>query len=493
MSPDPGPEAGLKVICAQVFRGSAPTRICVLVSLICFLACTRAQCLLNCAALEYGKALDKYNSKRPGKQHTMKFSDGERKQLMFEYMIIRCQEETDDLGKPGIGDGRVRDLCNSWGCHRNYPGRVLRDAIKKIGMDLTPMKRVLSTIKRMDLRRNEEAVVELMKERAMSNRQLLRALNKRTGQQIKLKMLQRKLTALGAKKHKPVFKPKLKNSQKMRRLIFAQSQLKNRYHLHFDIDEKLFYCKSANGYVWTLPHHMTEAEMQALTDKQVESKRHFTKVMIVTAVGRPIHNKYIDFDGKLFISRCCVPYVAQQDSVHHKKGERFDKDVNVNGELYVKLCTQMLAQISKTFSHPHFKNAIITIQHDGAGPHRSCYAEREVTRLGARNMPMVIFIRQSPQSPEQNANDLALYRHLGSVVAEFDYRTAIELVDAIMHAWRQVPEDLLERVFALKCIVFAEIVRMRGGAIRIPSAGLRTAQAAGQLWEFVEEYMSWSA
>ena len=209
---------------------------------------------------------------------------------MFEYMLIKCQEETEDLGKPGISDGRVQDLCNSWGCGRNYPNNVLRAAIAKVGLDLTPMKRVLSTIKRMDLRENEDVLVTLMKERSMSNRQALRAFNQRTGQRIKLSMLQRKLVSMGAQKHKPVFRPKLKASQRMRRLIFGQAQLTNRYLLHFDLDEKLFYCKSANGYVWTLPKHMTDTEMQALTDKEVESKRHITKVMIVTAVGRPIHN-----------------------------------------------------------------------------------------------------------------------------------------------------------------------------------------------------------
>ena len=414
--------------------------------------------------------------------------------MMFEYMIIRSREETDDLGKPGLSDGRVKDLANSWGVHRQYPCKTLAAAKKKVGLSLTTMDKILSTIRRMDSRHNEDTLVAIMKERTdgVSNRQLLRAFNKRTGQKIELSMIQRKLVSMGAQKHKPIFRPKLKGAHAIRRAMYAQSELKNRYHLHFDLDEKLFYCKSANGYVWTLPHHMTKAEMQALTDKQVESKRHFTKVMIITAVGRPIHNEHIDFDGKLHISRCSVPYVAQKDSTHHKKGERYDKDVNVNGGMYIKLVKQMLAQISKTFSSPYFKDKIITIQHDGAGPHRSTYAENEVTRLGARNVPQVHFIRQTPQSPEVNANDLALYRHLGSVVAEFDYRTAEELVEAIMSAWKRCPEDLLERVFALKCIVFSEIYRMDGKSIKIPTAGLRSAQAAGQLWEFVEEYMAWA-
>ena len=113
-----------------------------------------------------------------------------------------------------------------------------------------------------------------------------------------------------------------------------------------------------------------------------------------------------------------------------------------------------------------------------------------MTRLGARNVPMVVFIRQTPLSPVVNANDLALYRHLGSVVAEYDYRTAGELVAAIMAAWQQCPEALHERGFATKGIVFAEIFCQGGKSIKIPHVGLYPAQAAAKLWAFVGEYMA---
>ena len=166
----------------------------------------------------------------------------------------------------------------------------------------------------------------------------------------------------------------------------------------------------------------------------------------------------------------------------------YNHDITVNGELYVAMVKQMLEHISAVFAAQ--PDAIITIQHDGAGPHRSLYAENEVQRLGARNVPMVIFTRQDPQSPEENVNDLAIYRHMGSVVAEFDYRTSEELIIAIMDAWRRIPEDMLERVFALKCIVFKEIVRAGGKSIKIPRLGLEVAQRHGQLWQYVEEFMS---
>lgn len=293
---------------------------------------------------------------------------------------------------------------------------------------------------------------------------------------------------MGAKKHKPTFRPKLKREHKVARKIFATSMLDNRYKFWFDIDEKLFYCKTVNGYVWTLPGHMTDAEVRNLTEKHVESKSHVTKVMVVTAVGRPFTDGDFHFNGKAFLARCSVPYTAKKDGSLHKKGERYDKDVNVNGALYVHLIKQMLARFTVLFG-AKYPDVKITVQHDGAGPHRSDWAEKMVTKLGALNVPMVVFVRQNPQSPEQNCNDLAIYRHLGSVVAEFDYRTAKALMDAIITAWRNIPEDLLDRVFAMKCLVFREIVRMNGDSIKIPSVGLRAAQKAGVLWRFIDETM----
>ena len=408
--------------------------------------------------------------------------------MMYEYINITMNRELNTKGVRHTCS--VQALADKWGKDRNYFSKMQKKALSTPKMSLEGKVRIWEGVRIMDRPENHSELIKLMIERTdgLSNRQLLRAFNKRMCAKIKLKTMQRKLTAMGAKKHKPVMKPAHKKEHVMRRLIYATEQLHNRWHYHFDIDEKLFYCKTANGYVWTLPNHMTEAEQHAIKTKNVWSKRYITKVMIMTAVGRPVHNDLVDFDGKLYIGRCSVPYTAKQDSANRTAGETFDHDCNVNGELYVAMVKQMLERISVVFAAQ--PNAVITIQHDGAGPHRSLYAENEVERLGARNIPMVLFTRQDPQSPEENVNDLAIYRHMGSVVAEFDYRTAEELCVAIMDAWRRIPEDMLERVFALKCIVFKEIVRAGGKSIKIPRLGLAEAQRHGMLWRYVEEFMA---
>ena len=410
-----------------------------------------------------------------------------KNELLVQYFIYTCRHEALGLTTK---DGRVRALEDRWAVARGYCSNLLKEVIQTADLKLTKNIRKQMKVKIMDQRENHDAIVKLMIERTggLSNRQLLRAFKKRTGKKVALHQIQGKLKALNATKHKVEMRPKLKREHVIARKIFAAMMLDKRFHWHFDIDEKLFYTKSINGYVWILPDHMTEGEIRKIKEKHVESKSHITKVMVVTCVGRPIHNELIDFDGKLYMTRCSVPYTAKQDSVNHKKGDRFDKDVNVNGNLYVHIIKKILRRITELFGE-HYPDVTITIQHDGAGPHRSKKAEMEVTRLGAINVPMVVFVRQNPQSPEQNANDLAIYRHLGATVAEFDYRTADELMDAIIAAWKNIPEDVLDRVFAMKCLVFKEIVRMNGHSIKIPHVGLRAAQAAGLLWKFVDEYM----
>ena len=409
---------------------------------------------------------------------------------MFEYLLIRCNRERAMGYGKGVHTGSVQALADKWGMHRTYMAKQLNKAVASPSLSLESGVRVFSGLRITDRPEYQNELIKIMIERTdgVSNRQLMRAFNKRLAARISLRTIQRKLTQLNAKKHKPEMKPAHKKEHVMGRLIYATTQLDKRWHFHFDIDEKLFYCQTANGYVWTLPDHMTSEEINALRQKKVWSKRYITKVMIITAVGRPIHSELVDFDGKLFIGRCSVPYTAKQDGTLHKQGDTYDIDCNVNGELYVALVKQMLERISVVFAA--VPDALITIQHDGAGPHRSLYAETEVQRLGARNVPVVVFERQNPQSPEQNVNDLAIYRHMGAVVAEFDYKTAEDLCKAIMCAWKRIPEALLERVFALKCIVFKEIVRRGGQSIVIPRIGLGEAQRAGMLWEFVEEYMA---
>ena len=155
------------------------------------------------------------------------------------------------------------------------------------------------------------------------------------------------------------------------------------------------------------------------------------------------------------------------------------------------MCRRLMKQIERKFKNyvQNIENGTVYVQHDGASPHRTAAVEHEIQRIGLECTPRVIWIRQTPRSPEFNANDLAVYKHLGSTVEASDYRTSEELVGAVGLAWQAMPSKLLERVYAMKMIVLALVKKNHGSAIQIPHTQLRMAQDCGQLWEFVAEFV----
>ena len=84
-------------------------------------------------------------------------------------------------------------------------------------------------------------------------------------------------------------------------------------------------------------------------------------------------------------------------------------------------------------------------------------------------------------------NDLAVYNHLAAEAARHDYSNAAELNQAVMDAWDSMSPVLLERVAAVKCVVMRELIKARGKVIKIPSSGIRSAQALGCLWQLIDE------
>ena len=122
----------------------------------------------------------------------------------------------------------------------------------------------------------------------------------------------------------------------------------------------------------------------------------------------------------------------------------------INSRYYLRMCRRLMKQIERKFKNyvQNIENGTVYVQHDGASPHRTAAVEHEIQRIGLECTPRVIWIRQTPRSPEFNANDLAVYKHLGSTVEASDYRTSEELVGAVGLAWQAMPSKLLERVYA---------------------------------------------
>jgi len=136
------------------------------------------------------------------------------------------------------------------------------------------------------------------------------------------------------------------------------------------------------------------------------------------------------------------------------------------------------------------EGTVINVQMDGAGPHASQAIEDAVEKMGRRNLPRVVFWRQIAQSCIFNFLDLALFNHLGKKAARKDYNTVKELITGVWVAWDELGAEMISRVVALQKIVLVETYNSRGSYIKIPSAGLCAAQAAGKLDGFLVEFIA---
>ena len=384
----------------------------------------------------------------------------------------------------------VKLLGHHWGVRAEYIQFILRKAKQsKQGFKHNPIRRV----KMIDDKTVHELFVQCLK-RQVRRRTSVEALTARfnklhLGKDVGSSSIARWLKHVKARKVKRVMVQQLSPGNIHARFLMASENKDNRWNHHFDLDEKWFYVATGNGWCWVSDDVMTKADIELIKNIPVRSKRYITKVMYLTVVSRPIVE--LDFDGKLYITRCSRPYKAKRPSKYHNKGDIYEKDCNVTGKFFLEKCKEVMAAITELYKDwdvtAHGPLPTVTVQIDGAGPHRAQWVEDELNRLGHENVPHIVWWRQAAQCPQSNMNDLAVYNHLAAEAARHDYSNAAELNQAVMDAWDSMSPVLLERVAAVKCVVMHELIKARGKVIKIPSSGIRSAQALGCLWQLIDE------
>ena len=388
--------------------------------------------------------------------------------------------------------GQKKRLMHAWGIKDNS---LLRKYYNRM-VEVRGCTRKETTHKMIRLMDEEEAeanlicVIKAQKANA-SIRKIQRAFMRKAKGKVTVSQIYNKMVRLHAEAKRRRYTPLLTQSHCIQRLFFANEILRThaarRWRFCFDLDEKIFKAVTTNGKVWILPNHMTDEEIRAKTKAPVTSKRYVDSVMYLTVVGRP-DPALGGFNGKLFIHRVAKIVKQLRKSKKRKAGDLRIEATTIDAKEYLKVIRKLLQEISKRFAAYKDQIPAIYVQHDGASPHRAAGVEAKMAQLGCQCVPPVIFYRQNPRSPEQNGNDLAVYKSLGAKVEQTDYKNVEELCVAVEGAWNWLHPDLLDRVFAVKTVVFKEIARAQGRAISIPSTGIRQAQAAGLLWQFVDEY-----
>ena len=131
-----------------------------------------------------------------------------------------------------------------------------------------------------------------------------------------------------------------------------------------------------------------------------KSERFVQKVMGLCAIARPCG----DFDGRIGMYRCARRKVAQRNSKFHKRGDVYDEDCEVDGDMFYE---------------------IVFVQMDNARPHVKRKADLEVAgnrrkRINGKQMPLIKFVLQPSNSPDTNLNDLCFFRSLSKFVQEHE-------------------------------------------------------------------------
>ena len=275
------------------------------------------------------------------------------------------------------------------------------------------------------------------------------------------------------------------------RMAFTAEHLsnaeENKKQIFLHIDEKNFKAFEFGKGKAYITEKMSAEKVKQLTTLKCQSTRNISWVMFQACVGEP--RPELGFDGKLYIRRICTEHKAKKDSVHHEKGDRYDKHTNYNSEMHLQLMKELCAEITVQFKGVIPDDEIVYVQMDGAGPHSVPEVVKKVERMGRRNIPRVVFFLQIAQSCTLNLLDLALFNACGVRAARRDFRTVDDLSVGVYKAFEDLPSEMISRVCALQKVVMVEMYNTRGSYISVPSVGIRNAQKAGELDAFMEEYL----
>jgi len=346
----------------------------------------------------------------------------------------------------------------------------------------------------------EQALVSILVKRKgrVNKRSLSRLVKEETGKEISTSSLVRKLKDLKVEVKRRRYAPLLTPVHKLTRYYYGAKWADERYRFWIDLDEKWFYCVRIKGFVWILPEYMSRKMIKRLP---VQSKRYITKVMFLTAVARPIfaEDGSLVWDGKVGNWRVADIMTYKRGSgknkfKKYKKGDKYVKDVNMGAEKYVQMMKELLlprvTEIKEKYWDPLATKAYhIRIQHDGAPGHRANGIERDLDAAFRR--VNASFVRQPPKSPCSNMLDMAVFNSLAAAVAQVDYEKKDELEAAVHAAWRALDPNMLERLWACKCITMRQFVFYRGEEFSAAHTGLRVqaAKSRAALWAHVEAVM----
>jgi hypothetical protein len=259
--------------------------------------------------------------------------------------------------------------------------------------------------------------------------------------------------------------PLLSKKHKKDRLAYARDRLAEgdtRWIDHVEVDEKWFFGWSHGRKCKLPPGHKRPK-------KPLQHKSHIPKIMFLaaTALPRPEHG----FDGKIGFWRVQSPYTAKKRSVHHEKGDVYEKDVTLDSDKYYEMMTKLVFPAIRR-KMPWAKE--VTTQQDGATPHTGKDNVNRLNIAGAKkrkrrdgSTTKITVFTQAAQSPDTNINDLCVFPAMSRRFYKKQKHESIsdleQLAKNAKKTWKQFPEDELTKSWATKTLVCQAIVLAKGG------------------------------
>ncbi len=311
-------------------------------------------------------------------------------------------------------------------------------------------------------------IISKVSQLSINKRTTLRSMSTHTG--INKSTLHRAKQKGILRRHSESVKPRLTDSNKLRRVEFILSSINRlRDGLVFQnmqniihIDEKWFYILQQNRKYYLVPS-------EAASYSSIQSKRHIPKVMFLCALSRPRYDPHTRkyFDGKIGIWAFAKKVRAQRTSRNRDAGTLELKPITVTREVYKQyLVRKLFPAIRKKF--PFQRNTTVFIQQDNAKPHIpessidfdiSHYFPNKDVRLHC----------QPPNSPDFNILDLGFFHSVQRLQQKVSTNSIPQLIKAVENSFNDYPSSKVTDIFlTLQKVMESSLAKLGGNDYTLP-------------------------
>ena len=244
--------------------------------------------------------------------------------------------------------------------------------------------------------------------------------------------------------------PLLNEDQMASRVRYCKRHKRSNFDLHVDVDEK-----------WAYAYRRVKKKIpqgKTAPRKKILSKRYIPKVMILTAIARPVPEQ--GFDGMVGCWRVAETAFAKNKSKNRDAGAEITVDVNLDGKVWRRMVGLIFGAIRRKMSWARS----VDVQWDNAPAHNAKASTKYVKSISKARAggPDINVVEQPAKSPDMNSNDLGFYNSLDSKIPNprpFDLDT---LYSCFHTAFKKYDSQLLNKIFDTRKRILKEVLKVKG-------------------------------